>query len=72
MKTFWEPIFRAWLMALPYFIVGMGGLYMQVRRLRQHITRTVQQATDRQTAQLTQKTAPGSWTGPPPTGTAAS
>lgn len=38
---FWEPIFRAWLTALPYFIVGMLGAVIQLRRLRQHVADTV-------------------------------
>ena len=39
---FWEPILRAWLTALPYFIVGMLGALIQMRRLfRQHVTTAV-------------------------------
>ena len=53
--TFWEPILKAWLVALPYFIVGMIGAFIQLRRLRQHVASTVKAAAAEQGAAITRQ-----------------
>jgi hypothetical protein len=53
--SFWEPVLRAWLMALPYFAVGMIGAIIQLRRLRQHVTNAIGAAVAEQGAAITQR-----------------
>lgn len=59
--AFWEPILRAWLVALPYFIVGMLGAVIQLRRLRQHISDTIRATVAEQGAAITQRVSAAAW-----------
>lgn len=55
--AFWSPVLRAWLAALPYFITGMLGLYIQMERMRKSSNKTVETRFDALQAHIDQKFA---------------
>ena len=43
-QAFWDPVLRSWLSYTPAFIVGIGTLVLQSRRLRKDTQSMVDQA----------------------------